>query len=84
MSRRLDYMVTFDAPSEKIYQDFTSRQCPGYVRLFSRGRPAALNEERSEEDDTQPANGIENADDHELAARTCPPRLQRNIFQNQL
>src|SRR6185312_2141815 len=26
MSRRLDYMVKFDAPSEKIYQDFTSRQ----------------------------------------------------------
>lgn len=26
MSRRLDYEVTFDAPSEKIYQDFTSRQ----------------------------------------------------------
>jgi hypothetical protein len=26
MSRRLDYMVEFDAPSEKIYQDFISRQ----------------------------------------------------------
>ena len=26
MSRRLDYMVRFGAPSEKIYQDFTSRQ----------------------------------------------------------
>jgi Protein of unknown function (DUF2505) len=26
MSRRLDYLVTFDAPAEKIYQDFTGRQ----------------------------------------------------------
>jgi Protein of unknown function (DUF2505) len=26
MGRRLDYIVRFDAPSEKIYQDFTSRQ----------------------------------------------------------
>jgi len=26
MSRRLDHVVTFDAPSEKIHQDFTSRQ----------------------------------------------------------
>jgi hypothetical protein len=26
MSRRLDYNVAFEAPAEKIYQDFTSRQ----------------------------------------------------------
>jgi hypothetical protein len=26
MSRRLDYTVKFDAPAEKIYQDFTSRR----------------------------------------------------------
>lgn len=26
MSRRLDYKIAFDAPAEKIYQDFTSRQ----------------------------------------------------------
>lgn len=26
MSRRLDYAVEFDAPAEKIYQDFTSRR----------------------------------------------------------
>jgi hypothetical protein len=26
MSRRLDYIVKFDAPPEKIYQDFTGRQ----------------------------------------------------------
>ena len=26
MSRRMDYTVAFDAPPEKIYQDFTSRE----------------------------------------------------------
>lgn len=26
MSRRMDYTVDFDAPAEKIYQDFTSRE----------------------------------------------------------
>jgi hypothetical protein len=26
MSRRMDYTLTFDAPAEKIYQDFTSRE----------------------------------------------------------
>jgi hypothetical protein len=25
MARRMDYLVSFDAPAEKIYQDFTSR-----------------------------------------------------------
>src|SRR3954451_11888149 len=26
MSRRMDYTVEFDAPAEKMYQDFTSRE----------------------------------------------------------
>jgi Protein of unknown function (DUF2505) len=26
MSRRMDYLVTFEAPAEKIYQDFTNRE----------------------------------------------------------
>src|SRR5688500_17199669 len=26
MSRRMEYTVAFDAPAEKIYQDFTSRE----------------------------------------------------------
>ena len=26
MSRRMDYTIEFDAPAEKIYQDFTSRE----------------------------------------------------------
>src|SRR5689334_21574278 len=26
MSRRMDYTIAFDAPAEKIYQDFTSRE----------------------------------------------------------
>ena len=25
MARRMDYKISFDAPAEKIYQDFTSR-----------------------------------------------------------
>ncbi|MET0996874.1 MAG: DUF2505 family protein, partial [Mycobacterium sp.] len=25
MARRMDYKIAFDAPTEKIYQDFTSR-----------------------------------------------------------
>ena len=25
MARRMDYTIAFDAPAEKIYQDFTSR-----------------------------------------------------------
>ena len=28
MSRRMDYKISFDAPAEKVYQDFTSRDVP--------------------------------------------------------
>jgi hypothetical protein len=27
MTRRLEYMIAYDAPAEKVYQDVTSRDC---------------------------------------------------------